>query len=313
LLTESLLLSALGTLAGLLVAWWGSDVLLRMVDTDAVPLRLDLGPDVRVFAFTAAVMIVTGIGFGLAPAWRASGFDLASAMKDQARGTGGRVRQYLGRTLVVFQVALSLLLLIGAGLLIRSLYNLRQIDLGFRPEQVTLFHLSHNPQNPEPAALARVAREVRRRVKQIPDVQQASVSWLMLFGGADINAPLKIQDYTPVPDEVARSRFNAISPGYFETVGMSLAAGRDIEERDAENAPQTAVINEAMARRYFPGANPVGKTAVAPPIEDARGARQRTQRGLVHIGSQCAVGSDQRHHDSPRRHPFRAGGFDAGE
>jgi len=98
LLTESLLLSALGTLAGLLVAWWGSDVLLRMVDTDAVPLRLDLGPDVRVFAFTAAVMIVTGIGFGLAPAWRASGFDLASAMKDQARGTGGRVRQYLGRT-----------------------------------------------------------------------------------------------------------------------------------------------------------------------------------------------------------------------
>jgi len=105
------------------------------------------------------------------------------------------------------------LLLIGAGLLIRSLYNLRQIDLGFRPEQVTLFHLSHNPQNPEPAALARVAREVRRRVKQIPDVQQASVSWLMLFGGADINAPLKIQDYTPVPDEVARSRFNAISPG----------------------------------------------------------------------------------------------------
>jgi len=260
LLTESLLLSALGTIVGLLVAWWGSDVLLRMVDTGSVPLQLDLSPDARVFAFTAAVMIVTGIGFGLAPAWRANGFDLASAMKDQARGTGQRVRQYLGRTLVIFQVALSLLLLIGAGLLIRSLYNLRQIDLGFQPERVTLFHLAHNPQNREPAALTRVAREVHERVKQIPGVQQASVSWLMLFSGADINAPLKIHDYTPVPDEEVKARFNSVSPGYFETVGMSLVAGRGIEERDTENAPQTAVINEAMARRYFPGANPVGKT-----------------------------------------------------
>src|SRR6266545_1726964 len=260
LLTESLLLSALGTMAGLLVAWWGSDVLLRMVDTGPVPLRLDLSPDARVFAFTAAAMIVTGIGFGLAPAWRASGFDLASAMKDQARGTGQRVRQYLGRTLVIFQVALSLLLLIGAGSLIRSLYNLRQIDLGFQPERVTLFHLAHNPQNREPAALTRVAREVQERVKQIPGVQQASVSWLMLFGGADINAPLKIHDYTPAPDEEVKARFNSVSPGYFETVGISLVAGRGIEERDTENAPQTAVINEAMARRYFPGANPVGKT-----------------------------------------------------
>jgi predicted permease len=260
LLTESLLLSALGTMAGMLVAWWGSDVLLRMVDTGPVPLRLDLSPDARVFAFTAAVMIVTGIGFGLAPAWRASGFDLASAMKDQARGTGQRVRQYLGRTLVIFQVALSLLLLIGAGLLIRSLYNLRQIDLGFQPERITLFHLEHNPQDPEPVALTRVAREVRERVKQIPGVQQASVSWLMLFGGADLNAPLKIHDYTPAPDEEVKARFNSVSPGYFETVGMSLVAGRSIEERDTENAPQTAVINEAMARRYFHGVNPVGKT-----------------------------------------------------
>ena len=260
LLTESLLLSALGTAAGILVAWWGSHVLLRMVDTGAVPLRLDLSPDARVLLFTAAVMVLTGIGFGLLPAWRASGFDLASAMKDQARGTGQRVKQYLGRTLVVVQVALSLLLLIGAGLLIRSLHNLRQIDLGFRPEQVLLFHLAHNPSNPEPAALTHAAREVQERVKQIPGVERVSVSWLMLFSRADdANAPLKIHDYTPAPDENVKARYNSVSPGYFETVGMSLVAGRGIEERDAENAPQSAVINEAMARRYFPRANPVGK------------------------------------------------------
>ncbi|HKQ80158.1 MAG TPA: ABC transporter permease [Blastocatellia bacterium] len=260
LLTESLLLSAFGAVAGMLVAWLGSRVLLRMVDTGPVALRLDLSPDARVLLFTAIVMTVTGIGFGLAPAWRASGFDLASAMKERARGAGQRVRQYLGRTLVVVQVALSLLLLIGAGLLIRSLYNLRQIDLGFRPEQVLLFHLAHNPSNREPAALTRVAREVHERVRQIPGVESASVSWLMLFGGSDLYAPLNIHDYTPASDENVRARFNCVSTGYFETVGMTLLAGRGIEERDAENAPHAAVINEAMARRYFPGAHPVGKT-----------------------------------------------------
>src|SRR5262245_31097699 len=160
LLTEGLLLAALGTAAGSFVAWWGSRVLLRMVDTGYEPLRLDLSPDARVLLFTAAVMALTGIGFGLAPAWRASGVDLTSAMKDQARGTGRRVKQYLGRTLVILQVALSLLLLIGAGLLIRSLHNLRRIDLGFRPEHVLIFDLEHNPKNHEPAALARVAHDV---------------------------------------------------------------------------------------------------------------------------------------------------------
>jgi len=260
LLTESLLLSTLGSAAGLLIAWWGSRVLLRMVDTGPAPLRLDLSPDARVLLFTVAVTALTSVGFGLAPAWRASGFDIASAMKDQARGASQRVRQRLGRTLVVVQVALSLLLLIGAGLLIRSLHNLRRIDLGFRPERVYLFHLAHNPSKDEPAALARVAREVRERVRQIPGVEQASVSWLMLFSQADVDAPLRIHGYTPAPDEDVMTRFNPVSPGYFETIGMSLVAGRGIEERDTENAPQAAVINEAMARRYFPPGNAIGRT-----------------------------------------------------
>ncbi len=259
LLTESLLLSALGTMAGLLVAWWGSRVLLRLVDIGPVSLRLDISPDVRVLLFTVAVMAITGIGFGIIPAWRARGFDLASAMKDQAHGSGRRVKQYLGRAVVVFQVALSLLLLIGASLFIRSLHNLRQIDLGFKPEQVLIFDLAHNPPTRDPAMLARIAREASERVKQIPGVQQASVSSLTLFSRNDIYAPLKFQDYTPADGEQVMARYNAVSPGYFQTVGMTLAAGRSIDERDAENAPQTAVINETMARRYFPGGNAVGR------------------------------------------------------
>jgi predicted permease len=259
LLTESLLLSALGAAAGALVAWWGSRVLLRMVDTGPIPLRLDISPDGRVLLFTAAVMILTGIGFGMAPAWRASGFDLASAMKDYARGGGRRVKQCFGRTLVVFQVALSLLLLIGAGLLIRSLYNLRHIDPGFRPEQVLIFALMHNPNSKEPAALARVARDAYNRVIQIPGVKSASLSGFMLFGGSDIRESLNIHNYTPAQGESVAARFNSVSPGYFETVGMALIAGRGIEERDTENAPMAAVINEALARRYFPGKNPIGR------------------------------------------------------
>ncbi|MGH9937199.1 MAG: ADOP family duplicated permease, partial [Blastocatellia bacterium] len=259
LLTESLLLAALGTAAGSFVAWWGSRVLLRMVDTGYEPLRLDLHPDARVLLFTAAVMVLTGIGFGLAPAWRAGGGDLASAMKDQARGTGRHVKQYLGRTLVILQVALSLLLLIGAGLLIRSLHNLRRIDLGFRPEHVLVFDLAHNPQNHEPAALARVAHDVYERVRRIPGVERASLSAHMLLSPFSSTGSLKIHDHTPEQGERVTARFNFVSPDYFETVGMKLVAGRGFEERDTMNAPLVAVVNEAMARRHFPNGNSVGR------------------------------------------------------
>ena len=259
LLTESLLLAAFGAAAGLFVAWWGSHVLLRMVDTGYAPLRLDLSPDARVLLFTVAVMALTGIGFGLAPAWRAGSVDLASAMKDQARGAGQRAKQYLGRTLVIFQVALSLLLLIGAGLLIRSLHNLRQIDLGFRPEHALVFDLAHNPQNREPEALARVAHDVYERVRQIPGVERASLSKHMLLSPFFSNGSLKIHDYTPEQGDRVEAHFNSVSPDYFATVGMTLVAGRGIEERDGMNAPLVAVINEAMARRYFPNGGAVGR------------------------------------------------------
>jgi predicted permease len=259
LLTESLLLAALGTAAGLVVAWWGSRVMLRMVDTRYVPLRLDLSPDARVLLFTAAVMVLTGVGFGLAPAWRASGIDLASAMKEQAGGTGRQAKQYLGRSLVVFQVALSLLLLIGAGLLIRSLHNLRQIDLGFRPENVLIFELGHNSNNREPAALARVAQDVYERVRQVPGVERASLSEHLLMSPFSSTGSLRIHDYTPERGEQVEVRFNFVSPDYFETVGMALVAGRGIEERDSMNAPLIVVVNEAMARRYFPNGSAVGR------------------------------------------------------
>jgi predicted permease len=182
LLTESLMLAAMGAGLGLAISYWGS----RSLSLMAGVREIDLGPDVTVLVLLAVVVMLTGIGFGSAPAWRAGRVDLAASLGDQARGSAGRhVRQRLSRTLVVTQVALSLALLIGAGLLIRSIYNLRHLDPGFRPEHVLIFDMAHNPRNREPVALARVAQQVHDRVRQIPSVRSASVSAILLFSGAD--------------------------------------------------------------------------------------------------------------------------------
>jgi predicted permease len=265
LLTESLLLALLGTGAGIGFAYWASPLLVRMIETGPLRLPIDLQPDTRVLAFVTGVTIVAGLGFGLAPAWRSSALDLATALKDQGRaGVGKRTRQYLGRTLVVVQVALSLLLLVGASLLIRSVSNLHAIDLGFRPEQVLIFDLAHSPQDRQPATMAQVTRAVRDRVRQIPGVQSASLSGLLLFSPSDISAPVKIQDNAASQQEPIPIRFSSVSAGYFETVGMSITQGRPINDQDAENSPSVAVINEAMARRYFPNGSPLGRTLEIP-------------------------------------------------
>jgi predicted permease len=265
LLTESLLLAPLGALAGIAFAYWASPLLVRMIETGPLRLPLDLQPDTRVLVFITGVTIIAGLGFGLAPAWRSSALDLAAALNDQGRGgVGKRTRQYLGRTLVVVQVALSLLLLIGASLLIRSVHNLHSIELGFQPNQVLIFDLAHSPQDRKPAAMAHIAREVREHVRQIPGVQSASLSGLLLFSPSDISAPIKIQDNPASQQEPIPIRFSSVSAGYFETVGMSIVQGRPINDQDSENSPSVAVINESMARQYFPNHSPLGRTIEIP-------------------------------------------------
>jgi predicted permease len=260
LLAESVLLSTAGALAGVAVAYIGVRALLGLVDSGPIPVHLDLAPNVSVLAFLLAIGVVTGIGFGLVPALRAARVDLAPSLQGVRRGDASSpVRQRLGRALVSAQVALSLLLLIGAGLLIRSFANLHRVDWGFRPEQVVIFDLAHNPASREPAALADVARGVEQRVKELPGVQSASVSGLLLFSPSDIMAPLRIRGYTPPPDERLVVRFNSVSPGYFGTIGMRLIEGRGIEDRDGPSAPFVAVINQSMGRRYFPDGSAVGR------------------------------------------------------
>jgi predicted permease len=217
-------------------------------------------PDARVLAFLGSTGVLTGIGFGLVPALRATCIDLAPSLQGASRGTSAPDRQRLSHALVIGQVSLSLVLLIGAGLLIRSLDNLHRIDWGFQPEHVVIFDVAHNPQNREPAALAQVARQVQQRVTEVPGVATASVSGIMLFSPSDISAAVTIRDYTPSPTERVTARYNAVSAGYFETLGMTVISGRSIQTRDVQNGTPVAVINESMARRYFAGAPSVGRT-----------------------------------------------------
>jgi putative ABC transport system permease protein len=250
LLTESLLLASVGAASGLLLAYWGSRTLHAMAD--AGPLAL--APDWRVLLFVVTVTMLTGIGFGIAPALRGSRIDVAMALNEHGRrGAGGGPRRRVSRTLVMAQIGLSLMLLIGAGLLVRSLYNLRGVDLGFKPEQVVVFQVAHRPSTRDRAAVAQMLRDVRQRISEIPGVRSASLSTVVLFSGTEWRALLNIPGYQPATDEEVWARTVNVSPGYFETVGMTLLAGRAIDARDTAGAPRVAVVNDTLARKFFPG------------------------------------------------------------
>jgi predicted permease len=256
LLTESVLLASIGTLAGLGLAYWGTRTLVVMADAGP----LDLQPDLAVLAFVTVMTLLTGIGFGIAPALRAGRTDPSPGLSGQGRGgIDPSVRRRLSRTLVLAQVALSLALLIGAGLMIRTIHNLGQVDLGFKPEQVLMFNIAHIPRDGTPAALARVARDVHQRVRQISGVQSASLSTIPLFSDTDLYAPLNLRDPAVPPDARVDARFNSVSPGYLETTGMVLLEGRSIEESDSGER-LVAVVNESFVRKYFPRGNVIGQT-----------------------------------------------------
>ena len=258
LLTESVLLSMAGAAAGLAISRWATGMLAQMIFDGPVGLRLSLGPDVRVFAFLGGAAVLTAILFGLAPALRSTRVDLAPALKGLRRGSGSRQRA--GRALVIGQVALSLLLLVGAGLLVRSFRNLHQQDFGFTTDRVLIFSLGHGPSDRSPAAMAAVARAARERVLAVPGVESASLSGVMIFSPSDIGSRFWIPGGPPPAGDPPVARYNSVTAGYFETLGMRVVAGRSFTERDdSPEAPGVTVVNEALARRFFP-AGAVGRT-----------------------------------------------------
>jgi ABC-type antimicrobial peptide transport system permease subunit len=204
--------------------------------------------------------LLTAVLFGLAPAFRATQVEAAPALKETAGAlSGGRPGALLGRVLVVSQVALSLVLVAGAGLFVGSLRNLKTLDAGFNRENVLQAAVNPGKAGYKGAQLSGFYEQLLERVKQIPGVRSASLSWFTPIAGGGVDLPASIEGYTPQPNEDNMVYVNNVSPNYLETLGTALLLGRDFTARDTQNTPKVALINETMAKYYFQGANPLGR------------------------------------------------------
>jgi predicted permease len=264
LLTESLLLGGLGGTAGLLFAFWGDEILLTLISSSGTPLALSFHPDLRVLAFTAGVAMVAGILFGSAPAWRAARTDLNSALKASARSVstsaeGNQTRWGLRKLLVAGQVALSLVLLAGAGMLARSLQKLRNVEPGFDPNNVLLASVDPTLAGYQGTRLINLYQQLAEAVRAVPGVRSATLCAPPPMSGAEWTTGVFVHGRVPVPHENTTALMNLIGPDYFKTLRIPLLQGRDFTLRDDASAPAVAIINETMARFYFGDSSAVGK------------------------------------------------------
>jgi len=256
LLTESTILALLGGSAGLLVAIWFFDLLTGLQQQASnVPRSFDRSLDVRVLGFTFGLSLLTGIIFGLAPALEASKPDFVAALKEETRTPGSMGRRFsLRNLLVVSQVALSLVLLIGAGLFIRSLRALQAIDPGFEPAKVltTSFDLGGNGYNEERGR--QFISQLSERIAALPSVEAVSYARIVAFSNIPWIGPAIIEGSKP-----QRTNINFISPNYFRTLGTALVSGREFTPQDTKGAPAVFIVNETAAQRFWPGQEAVGQ------------------------------------------------------
>lgn len=260
LLTESVLLALLGGVLGVWLAYWSAQLLLRLASSGPAPIPLDLRPDARLLAFTAALSLVTGLVFGLVPALRATRISVNTTLKDSASNvtTGGSPLS-VGRLLVIGQVAISVVLLVGAGLFVRTLANLGAADLGYAREGLLVVRVEPISAGYRGAARADVYRRLVERVRALPGVRSATISENGLFSGTESADQVTVEGFHSDKDEDNSARYDQAGPDYFTSVGIRMLLGRDIEAQDNESATRVCVVNEAFAKFYFGSANPLGK------------------------------------------------------
>jgi predicted permease len=280
LLTESVLLAVAGGSLGLLLALWLVKTLHALIPAQMLAGFADIALDFRVLAFALGLSVVTGVFFGLFPAWRITNFNLHDILKEGGRGTHGTSGQARFRNvLVAAEIALSLVLLVCAGLMIRSLVAMRNVNPGFRPDHVLTMRLAMaEGRYPGAARVRQFYREVLDRVRAIPGVRSASISLSLPLQGVSIGMPFQIASHPQVPiSEAPGAPYALVSSDYFATMGISLAKGRLFTDRDNEGAPPVAIVNETFVKRYLPKEEPLGqrllveelisgKTQLGPPI-----------------------------------------------
>jgi len=257
LLSESVLLAAAGSICGLFLAFAISRMLVTFISTQQNQVFLDLGMDWHVLAFTTALAVLTTVSFGLAPALRATRAEPASLLQSGSRGTtGGRERFSLRRILIVSQVALSVVLLMGALLFVRSLRNLTTLNVGFQQTGILVTSVDFGRLQIPEDRYTEYKRDLVKRVQAIPGVESAAHAMLVPFGGNTWNDNV-INEGSDQDAGVAW--LNYLGPGYFKTVGTPLLAGRDFDDRDTASSVKVAIVNQAFARKILKSADPLGK------------------------------------------------------
>ena len=260
LLTESVLLALVGGGLGLLLALWGINLLVALQPAN-IPRLAELRVDRGVLMFASALSLLTGVAFGLAPALRATKLDLNDALKEGGKGAdAGGGRQRLRSILIVSEIALSLVLLIGAGLMIKSFWRLNQVEPGFNAENTLTMVVSlPTTRYAEPGRQVAFFRQAVERVGNLPGVDAAGVTTnIPLFGGNSTGFNVE-GDPPYAPGQRPLVEYRSVSPGYFRAMGIPLLRGRTFNEQDGGDAPGVVIINETLARRHFPGEDPLGK------------------------------------------------------
>jgi predicted permease len=262
LLAESIVLYSAGAALGLAVARWSSHLLVRLLSTPANTVFLDLSLDGRVLAFTLAVTVIVTIVFGTAPAFRASGAAPIDALKQHGRTVASAARTVLAGWSIVLQVTLSLMLVVVAGLFIRTFTSLANRPLGFEPERVAVVNLVASRASNDAAQRLAVYQRARDAVRGLPDVADAALSLTTPIGSHQFTPSVEISG---VSDTRGPVWANLVSPGFFTTFGTTLVAGRDLTDRDRAGTPRVAIVNEAFARKFTDGASPIGRTLTVYP------------------------------------------------
>jgi len=257
LLSESVVLAAAGSICGLFLAYGISRMLVAFISTADSQIFLNLGMDWRVLGFATALAVLTTILFGLAPAFRATQVEPAALLQSGSRGmTGGRKRLGLRRILVVSQVGLSVVLLMGALLFARSLRNLTTLNIGFQQNGILVTSVDFKRLHLPEASYVEYKRQLGKSVQAIPGVESAANAIMVPFGGETWNNDVILEG----SDQDAGVAWeNFLGPGYFQTLGTPLLAGRDFDDRDTANSPKVAIVNQAFVRKILKGADPIGK------------------------------------------------------
>ena len=262
LFTESLLLAVGGAALGTALAWWGRGLLLALRPFGNSAVVLDLPLDARVLGFTIAVTVATALLFGLAPALRATRVDLAAQFQGGTRtlGSGGRSR--LSQTLMVVQIALSLVLLVSTGLFVRTLGNLQHVDAGFNRRGLILFRIDATSAGYRPQQYAALQTRIQERLETLPGVRAVTFSSVPLLSSVRQNKRIYVPGFAPLSSTSPIVNTNGVAPNFFSAMELPLVRGRGFTDGDDPATPRVAVVNQVFVRTYFGGENPVGRQIV---------------------------------------------------